>query len=257
MTETGRLVGKVGIITGGTSGIGRAIAELFAAQGARILLNGRSEERGREVVEAIAQAGGQAKFIRADVRFADDCQRTVNEAVSAYGALDILVNNAGVYYAASVPDCTEEEWDLTLDVNLKGTYLMSKFALAHMLPKKSGNIINIASGWGLVGGAKAAAYCASKGGMVQLTRAMAIDHGRQGIRVNCLCPGDVDTPMLVDDAARRGESWEEYLASGSDRPMGRIGQPDEIARAALFLATEDSSFMTGAMLVVDGGGTAD
>jgi len=126
-----------------------------------------------------------------------------------------------------------------------------------MLEQKSGNIINVSSGWGIVGGAGAAAYCASKGGMNQLTRATVIDHGRDGIRVNAICPGDVETPMLAADAKRRHQPWDEYLTDGSDRPLGRIAQPEEIAKAALFLATDDSSFMTGSMLVVDGGGTAD
>src|SRR5207245_6112359 len=173
------------------------------------------------------------------------------------GGLDILFNNAGVFFPHTVPDCPEEEWDLTLDVNLKGTYLMSKYALPAMIAAGRGVIINNSSGWGLVGGDSAAAYCASKGGVVLLTKAMAIDHGRQGIRVNCICPGDVETPMLPEDARRRGLSWEAYLAGATNRPLGRIGQPEEIARAALFLASDESSFMTGAALAVDGGGTAD
>jgi NAD(P)-dependent dehydrogenase (short-subunit alcohol dehydrogenase family) len=134
---------------------------------------------------------------------------------------------------------------------------MSKHALPVMIAQKSGVIINNSSGWGLVGGDAAAAYCASKGGVVLLTKAMAIDHGPQGIRVNCICPGDVDTPMLPEDARQRGLSWEDYLKGAANRPLGRIGQPEEIAKAALFLATDDSSFMTGSSLVVDGGGSAD
>jgi len=208
-------------------------------------------------VAEIEQAGGTAIFVRSDVRFAEDCRRAVEETLQAFGRLDILFNNAGVLYANTVLDCTEEEWDLTLDTNLKGTYLMSKFALPAMIAQGSGVIINNASGWGLVGGDAAAAYCASKGGVVLLTKAMAIDHARQGIRVNCICPGDVDTPMLPEDAQRRGMKWEEYLASAANRPMGRIGKAEEIAKAVLFLASDDSSFVTGAVLAVDGGGTAD
>jgi NAD(P)-dependent dehydrogenase (short-subunit alcohol dehydrogenase family) len=252
-----RLVDKVALITGGTSGMGRATAVLFAQEGARVAITGRNEARGREVVEEIEQAGGTAIFVRSDVRFAEDCRRAVEETLQAFGQLDILFNNAGVLYLNTVPDCTEEEWDLTLDTNLKGTYLMSKFALPTMIAQGSGVIINNASGWGLVGGDAAAAYCASKGGVVLLTKAMAVDHGRQGIRVNCVCPGDVDTPMLPEDAQRRGMKWEEYLASAANRPMGRIGKPEEIAKAVLFLASDDSSFVTGAVLAVDGGGTAD
>ncbi len=251
-----RLAGKVAIITGGTSGIGRATALLFAQEGARAAITGRSDARGQEVVAEIQQSGGSAIFLRSDVRHAEECQRAVEETFDSYGRLDILVNNAGVFFANTLLDCTEEEWDLTVDISLKGTFLMSKYSLPTMITQGSGVIINISSGWGLEGGDAAAAYCAAKGGVVLLTKAMAIDHSRQGIRVNCICPGDVETPMLVDDADRRGMTWEAYLEAAADRPMGRIGQPDEIARAALFLASDDSSFMTGAIVAVDGGGTA-
>jgi NAD(P)-dependent dehydrogenase (short-subunit alcohol dehydrogenase family) len=252
-----RLADKVALITGGTSGMGRATAVLFAQEWAKVAITGRNETRGREVVEEIERASGTVIFIRSDVRFAEECRRAVEETLRAFGRLDILFNNAGVLYANTVPDCSEEEWDLTLDTNLKGTYLMSKFALPAMIAQGNGVIINNASGWGLVGGDAAAAYCASKGGVVLLTKAMAIDHARQGIRVNCVCPGDVDTPMLPEDAQRRGMKWEAYLASAANRPMGRIGKPEEIAKAVLFLASDDSSFVTGAVLAVDGGGTAD
>ncbi len=252
-----RLADRVALITGGTSGIGRATAVLFAQEGARVGLTGRNEARGREVVGQIETAGGKALFIRSDVRLAADCRRAVEETIRAFGRLDILFNNAGVFVPHTVPDCTEEEWDETIDISLKGTFLMSKFALPAMIARGRGVIINNSSGWGLVGGDAAAAYCAAKGGVVLLTKAMAIDHGRQGIRVNCLCPGDVETPMLPEDARRRGMTWEAYLAGAANRPLGRIGRPEEIARAALFLASDDASFMTGAALAVDGGGTAD
>jgi NAD(P)-dependent dehydrogenase (short-subunit alcohol dehydrogenase family) len=252
-----RLKDKVALITGGTSGIGEATAILFAAEGARVAITGRNEERGHAVTAQILQGGGKAIFTRTDVRKAGECRRAVDEMLRAFGKLDILFNNAGVFYPHTILECSEEEWDLQLDINLKGTFLMSKFALPGMIQQGSGVIINNSSGWGIVGGDKAVAYCASKGGVVLLTKAMAIDHGPQGIRVNCICPGDVDTPMLPEDARMRGLKWEDYLAGCANRPLGRIGTVDEIAKAALFLACEDSSFMTGAALVVDGGGTAD
>jgi NAD(P)-dependent dehydrogenase (short-subunit alcohol dehydrogenase family) len=252
-----RLANKVALITGGTSGIGEATAILFAREGATLALTGRNQERGQQVRDTILRNGGKAIFIKADVRKAEDCRHAVDETLSAFGQLDILFNNAGVFYPHTVIDCSEKEWDEQLDVNLKGTFLMSKFALPEMIRRGSGVIINNSSGWGIAGGDSAVAYCASKGGIVLLTKGMAIDHGRQGVRVNCICPGDVDTPMLPADARMRGLKWQDYLAGCANRPLGRIGTPDEIAKAALFLASDDSSFMTGAALVVDGGGTAD
>jgi NAD(P)-dependent dehydrogenase (short-subunit alcohol dehydrogenase family) len=252
-----RLAKKVALITGGSSGIGEASALLFAKEGAKVAIVGRKEKRGHSVTEQILKAGGQAIFVRTDVRKSDQCRRAVDETVRAFGRLDILFNNAGIFYPHTALDCTEEEWDLQIDINLKGTFLMSKSALPGMIQQGNGVIINNSSGWGIVGGDAAVAYCASKGGVVLLTKAMAIDHGREGIRVNCICPGDVDTPMLPEDARMRGLKWEDYLAGCSNRPLGRIGTANEIAKAALFLASDDSSFMTGAALVVDGGGTAE
>ena len=252
-----RLKDKVALITGGTSGIGEATALLFAKEGAKVTITGRDEKRGQAVAERTMKDGGNAIFIRGDVCRAEECRHAVDETLRAFGGLDILFNNAGVFFPHTAVDCTEEEWDLQIDVNLKGTFLMSKAALPHMIEQRRGVIINNSSGWGIAGGDAAVAYCASKGGVVLLTKAMAIDHGRQGIRVNCICPGDVDTPMLPEDARLRGLKWEDYLAGCSDRPLGRIGTTDEIARAVLFLASDDSSFMTGAAMVVDGGGIAD
>ena len=252
-----RLQNKVALITGGTSGIGEAVALLFAREGAKIAITGRNESRGHAVTARILESGGKAIFVRTDVRHAAECKRAVDATLRSFGRLDVLFNNAGVYFPQTTLECSEEEWDLQIDINLKGTFLMSKFALPTMIGQRSGVIINNSSGWGIVGGDAAIAYCASKGGVVLLTKAMAIDHGRQGIRVNCICPGDVDTPMLPEDARMRGQKWEDYIAGCSNRPLGRIGTSDEIAKAALFLASDDSSFMTGATLVVDGGGTAD
>ena len=252
-----RLENKAALITGGTSGIGEATAVLFAKEGAKVAITGRNEKRGEAVAERILSDGGEAIFIRADVRKAEECRHAVEETLRAFHHLDILFNNAGVFFPRTTVDCTEEEWDLQMDVNLKGTFLMSKAALPSMIEQRCGVIIHNSSGWGIAGGDAAVAYCASKGGVVLLTKAMAIDHGRQGVRVNCICPGDVDTPMLPEDARMRGLTWEDYLAGCANRPMGRIGTADEIAKAVLFLASDDSSFMTGAALVVDGGGLAD
>jgi len=252
-----RLADRVALITGATSGIGRATAILFAREGARLALTGRNEERGREVVAEIRGSGGRAIFLRSDVRRDAECRAAVEQAVAEYGRLDVLFNNAGVFFPNTAVECTEQEWDEQVDSSLKGAFLMSKYALPHMIRQGRGSIIHNSSGWGIVGGDRAVAYCAAKGGLVLLAKAMAIDHGQQGIRVNCICPGDVDTPMLPEDARLRGMDWQAYLAGCANRPMGRIGTPEEIARAVLFLASDDSSFMTGAALVVDGGGVAD
>ncbi len=251
-----RLQDKIAIITGGTSGIGAATAELFAKEGAKVVITGRNLDRGKAVSDRIGNSVSSL-FIKTDVSRSEDCQRVVEETVRKFGQVDILFNNAGVFYAHDAIECTEKEWDEQIDVSLKGTFLMSKYVLPHMIRQGGGVIVNNSSGWGLVGGDKAVAYCAAKGGIVLLTKAMAIDHGRQGIRVNCVCPGDVDTPMLPQDAQFRGLRWEDYMAGAANRPMGRVGSPEEIAKVVLFLASDDSSFMTGAAVAVDGGGTAD
>ena len=251
-----RLQGKVALITGGTSGIGSATAIRFAQEGARVAVTGRDAGRGGKVVDTIVADGGQAIFIRSDVRLAEECRRAVEQTLERFGQIDILFNNAGVFHPRTVPDCSEEEWDETIDSSLKGAFLMSKYALPSMIERGSGSIIHTSSGWGILGGNEAAAYCAAKGGLVVMAKAMAIDHGPQGIRVNCVCPGDVLTPMLHDDAAKRGMAWDDYAAGAVQRPLGRIGTVDEIASAVLFLASDESSFVTGEALVVDGGGVA-
>lgn len=251
-----RLKDKVALITGGTSGIGTATAIRFAREGAAVALTGRDVERGEQVAKDIAAAGGQAMFIRSDVRLASDCRNAVDETLERFGRIDVLFNNAGVFHPKTIPECTEEEWDETIDSSLKGAFLMSKFVLPSMIERGSGSIIHTSSGWGILGGDKAAAYCAAKGGLVVMAKAMAIDHGPDGIRVNCVCPGDVLTPMLHEDAERRGMSWDDYASGAVGRPLGRIGTVEEIANAVLFLASDESSFVTGESLVVDGGGVA-
>ncbi len=252
-----RLAGKVALITGGTSGIGRATAVRFAHEGANVAITGRDETRGAEVLGEIEEAGREGIFIRADVRSHDECERSVARAIETFGRLDVLFNNAGVYIANDVLGCDEDEWDLQVDTSLKGAFLMSRAALPHMIAQGAGSIINCSSGWGLVGAARGAAYCAAKGGLVLLTKSMAIDHGPQGIRVNAVCPGDTETPMEYEDARNQGMTWDEYLAFANDgRPIPRMGEPDEIARAVLYLASDESSFVTGVALPVDGGGVA-
>jgi NAD(P)-dependent dehydrogenase (short-subunit alcohol dehydrogenase family) len=251
-----RLKGKVALITGGTSGIGSATAIRFAREGAGVAITGRNPERGAEVVGEITANGGEAIFIRSDVRLAAECRNAVERTLERFGKIDILFNNAGVFHPRTIPECSEEEWDETIDSSLKGAFLMSKYTLPSMIEQGSGSIIHTSSGWGILGGNGAASYCAAKGGLIVMAKAMAIDHGPQGIRVNCVCPGDVLTPMLHDDAAKRGMTWDDYAAGAADRPLGRIGTVEEIAAAALFLASDESSFVTGEALVVDGGGVA-
>jgi NAD(P)-dependent dehydrogenase (short-subunit alcohol dehydrogenase family) len=251
-----RLTNKVALITGGTSGIGRATATLFAEEGAKVVITGRNRERGKEVVAELEKLGSKGLFVPADVRLANDCERAVEDAVAAFGRLDVLFNNAGVYIANDAVDCSEEEWDLQVDASLKGSFLMCKYAIPHMIKAGGGSIVNNSSGWGFLGGERAVAYCAAKGGMLVMTKAMAIDHGRHGIRVNCICTGDTVTPMEREDARNRGMTWEAYVENASDRPLGRMGEPIEIARAVLFLASDEASFITGAALPVDGGGVA-
>jgi NAD(P)-dependent dehydrogenase (short-subunit alcohol dehydrogenase family) len=251
-----RLEGKVALITGGTSGIGSATAARFADEGASVAITGRNAERGEQVVQDIVENGGEALFIRSDVRSAEDCRQAVDQTLERFGKIDVLFNNAGVFHPKSVLDCTEEEWDETIDSSLKGAFLMSKYVLPSMIERGIGSIIHTSSGWGILGGDKAAAYCAAKGGLIVMAKAMAIDHGPDGIRVNCVCPGDVLTPMLPEDAAKRGMSWDDYAVGAADRPLGRIGTAEDIANAVLYLASDESSFVTGDALVVDGGGIA-
>ena len=252
-----RLAGRVALITGGTSGIGEATAILFAHEGARVAITGRNAERGSVVVAAIAAVGGEARFVPADVRIAEDCRRSVDATIEAFGRIDVLFNNAGVYVANDTVACSEEEWDAQVDTSLKGAFLMSKYALPHMIAQGSGSIVHCASGWGLVGGSRAVAYCAAKGGMVVMTKAMALDHGPQGIRVNAVCPGDTETPMEREDAREQGKSWDEYVREAvSGRAIERMATPEEIAQAVLFLASDEAAYVTGVSLPVDGGGVA-
>jgi len=229
---------------------------LFAREGAAVAIADVNAEAGEAVARAIGDDGGEAMFVRCDVTRASDCQQVVQKTVARFGKLDILFNNAGVTRRASVIETTEEEWDWVMAVNVKSIFLMSKATIPVMIEAGGGVIVNTGSGWGLVGGKDAASYCASKGAVIQLTKAMALDHGPQNIRVNAVCPGDTDTPMLADEAEQLGQSHQVILAESVDRPLGRVGSPEEIAQAVLYLSSDASSFVTGTTLLVDGGGLA-
>jgi NAD(P)-dependent dehydrogenase (short-subunit alcohol dehydrogenase family) len=251
-----RLGGKRALITGGASGIGKATALLFAREGAAVCVVDLDEEGGQAVARAIQGEGGRALFVRADVTEASHCRAAVEQMVSTWGGLDILFNNAGIIRRASVVELAEEEWDRVMAVNVRSIFLLSKHAIPVMAQGGGGVIVNTSSGWGLVGGPRAAAYCASKGAVVLLTKAMAIDHGSQNIRVNCICPGDTDTPLLRDEARQLGQGVGPFLKEAADRPLHRVGTPEDIAQAVLYLASDASSYVTGTALVVDGGGLA-
>ncbi|MBN1271001.1 MAG: SDR family oxidoreductase [Candidatus Aminicenantes bacterium] len=256
LAELISLKGQVAVITGAASGIGRATAVRLAEAEAAVALLDVDETSGEAVKKEINFSGGKANFYRCDVTSNEECRSAVEKIISDFGRIDILFNNAGVIRRKSLVELNEEEWDLVLNVNLKAIYLLSRYVIPHMAKNGGGSIINTGSGWGLRGGARAAAYCASMGGTVNLTRAMAIDHGRDNIRVNCVCPGDTDTPLLHSEAAQLGEEKEKFLKEAAARPLERIGQPLDIANTVLYLAGGLSSWVTGSVLAVDGGGTA-
>jgi len=254
--DSQRLAGKIAVVTGAASGIGRATAELFAREGASVCCVDVNAEAGERVVQGIRESGGRAIFAKADVSKADDCRTAVEQAKRDFGGLHILFNNAGIIRRASAIDLTEADWDRLMDVNVKSIFLLSKFAIPLIIDSGGGCIVNTASGWGLAGGPRAVGYCASKGAVVLMTKALAIDHAGQNIRVNCICPGDTDTNMLRNEAEQLGESRENFHRAAAQRPLGRVGKPEEIAKAVLYLASDASSFVTGTAIVVDGGGLA-
>jgi len=244
------------VITGGAGGIGHAAALLFAREGAAVTIVDLNQAAGVEVAREISAFGGRAIFECADVTRAADCRRVIERTVQEFRGIHILFNNAGIIRRATVIEVSENDWDAVMAVNVKSIFLMSREVIPLMANVGGGSIINTASGWGLAGGARAAVYCASKGAVVLLTKAMAIDHGGEKIRVNCICPGDTDTAMLRSEARQLGVAEDRFLAESASRPLGRIGTPEEIAQAALYLASDASSFVTGTALVVDGGGLA-
>lgn len=252
-----RLQNKVAVITGGASGIGRATAVLFAKEGCKVVVADVDVGKGEETVKMISDSGGDAMFLRADVSKSADAQAITRSAIERYGKLDIVFNNAGINPVGTVVDTTEELWDRVTDINLKGMFLVSKYAIPEMARAGGGVIINNASVNGFVALPNEVAYDASKGGVVMLTKAMAVDHGPQNIRVNCVCPGNTDTPLVQGyiDGSPDPEQTKRMIYE-KNAIIRRLIRPEEIARTVLFLASDDASAVTGAAYVVDGGSTA-
>jgi NAD(P)-dependent dehydrogenase (short-subunit alcohol dehydrogenase family) len=249
-----RFPGKKVLVTGGSSGIGEAAVRMFAAEGAAVAIAARSVDR----IEALAvEVGGGATAYRCDVTREEDCDALVASSVNDLGGLDVVFNNAGIIYREkTVPDTSVDEWDSTFAVNARGTFLVSRAAIPRMVERGGGAIVNNASYFGLVGGRGAAAYAASKAAVILLTKSMALDHAKQGIRVNCICAGSVDTPMLRNEMAEMGGVEQVRHLFEEKHPLGRIASADEIVQAVMFLASDDASFITGVALPVDGGITA-
>ena len=251
----GRLEGKVALITGAGSGMGREAAVLFSREGARVVVSDIDVEAGVGAVELVRAVGGEAEFVRANVAEWNDCQAMVATAMDTYGALHVLYNNAGIFPAddGGVLDTPQETWRRVMAINLEGVWLGCKAGIPAMLESGGGSIVNVASFVALMGAATAQiAYTSSKGGVLAMTREIAVEYARQGIRANALCPGPIQTPLLeelLSDPDRRARRMVHI-------PMGRLGRAEELAKAALFLASDDASFMTGSALVVDGGITA-
>lgn len=248
-----KLKGKVALITGGSLGLGKATAILFAQEGATVVITGRTEKTLKETVVEAESKGVKIEYLVSNVAKIEDCESAVEETVNRYGAIDILFNNAGVLSAASTHETELEEWDRIFNINVRGTFMMSKLAVPHMLKKGSGCIVNNSSILGLKALPGIAAYTASKGAVTQFTRAMALDYAAQGIRVNAICPGTIVTPMVTNmmDSMEDSKAAEDLFTSF--HPIGRLGRPDEVAKAVLFLCEDGVDFMTGTMLSVDGG----
>lgn len=244
-----RFDGRTAIVTGGASGIGAATARLFASEGAQVVV-ADVDPAGERVAQALREEGCQAVFVRTDVAKAGDAERLVREVLRQFGRLDILLNSAGVLVIADVASLAEADWDRCIDINLKGTFLVSKHAVPAMAASGGGAIVNLSSVAGKAGGRGYSAYCASKAGVIMLTQCMALDLAERKIRVNAVCPGPTATPMvlgLASDPAREHERWAKEL------PAGRLGEPEDTARVVAYLASDDAAFVTGAAWVVDGG----
>ncbi len=249
-----RLKEKVALVTGAASGIGRATATLFGREGAKVMCADIDAEGAERVAQQIVGSGGEAASTQADVSQAADAERMVRETVERWGQLDVLVNNAGIYFVLPLAQVPEEEWDRLMNINLKGVYLGCKYAIPQMAGQGKGAIVNTASIAGLRGAGNWTTYSASKGGVVQLTKALAMELARMNVRVNCVCPGIIDTGMFDQAVDMVAVDRDELAATiGEAHPMGRIGRPEEVAAAILFLASEEASFITGVPLSVDGG----
>jgi NAD(P)-dependent dehydrogenase (short-subunit alcohol dehydrogenase family) len=252
-----RLKGKSALITGGASGIGFATAKLFLEEGAKVAIADISEKNGQEAVKKLKKKGRDVIFIKSDVTKEADAKMMVKKTVDEFGKLDILFNNAGILITKKLHELTEAEWDRILGINLKGVFLVSKHAVIQMMKQGGGVIVNNASANSIVADYDVPSYCASKGGVGMLTRAMALDYAKKCIRVNAVCYGEIHTPLAEQEARDRGENWDDFAKlMGTQHPLGRMGEPEEAALAVLFLASDDSTFVTGALLSVDGGFTA-
>lgn len=251
-----RLAGKRAIVTGGAGGIGRATAAAFAAEGASVAVLDLDGTGAQAAAESIIASGGTAIALSVDVSDEAAVASAVAAVVAQFGGLDVVFNNAGIARRTTAVETALADWELSFAVNVRSIFLMCKYAIPHLEAAGGGSIVNTGSGWGLKGGARALPYCASKGAVVNMTRALAIDHGPANIRVNSINPGDTDTGMLRSEAAQIGWTEDAFLADAADRPLRRMARPEEIAAAVVFLASDEASFVTGSALVVDGGGIA-